>query len=63
MGNNVFKAVGVYGPAMRELILEEFGDGIISAINFDFKLEREPHEEGDRVKITWSGKFLPYKKF
>jgi cyanate lyase len=50
----------VYGPALKALIHEEFGDGIMSAIAFNMDLEREEHEEGDRVKITMSGKFLPY---
>lgn len=58
-----FKALGVYGPALKELIHEEFGDGIMSAINFTIKLDREADPDGDRVKLTWSGKFLPYKTF
>jgi cyanate lyase len=45
------------------LIEEEFGDGIMSAIDFDFDMERLPHAKGDRVKITMSGKFLPYKYY
>src|SRR5829696_2963431 len=53
----------VNGPAWKALIEEEFGDGIMSAIDFDFDLERLPHEKGDRVKITMSGKFLPYKYY
>lgn len=53
----------MYGPALRELILEEFGDGVMSAIDFQIKVEREPDPNGDRVKIVWSGKFLPYKGF
>jgi cyanate lyase len=50
----------VYGPALKALIHEEFGDGIMSAISFNMDLEREEHEDGDRVKISMSGKFLPY---
>ena len=53
----------VNGPAWKALIEEEFGDGIMSAIDFDFDLERLAHEKGDRVKITMSGKFLPYKYY
>jgi cyanate lyase len=45
------------------LIGEEFGDGIMSAIDFNMQIEREPDPKGDRVKITMSGKFLPYKRF
>jgi cyanate lyase len=51
----------VYGSALHELIREEFGDGIMSAIDFSLEFEREPDPKGDRVKLTWSGKFLPYK--
>lgn len=51
----------VYGPTIKALIHEEFGDGIMSAINFRLDLEREEDPEGDRVKITYSGKFLPYQ--
>ncbi|KAI1704492.1 cyanate hydratase [Ditylenchus destructor] len=58
-----YEAIGVYGPALKELIHEEFGDGIMSAIDFTIDMEREPNEAGDRVKIVWNGKFLPYKKF
>ena len=55
--------VMVNGPAWKALIEEEFGDGIMSAIDFNFDLEREPNPKGDRVKITMSGKFLPYKYY
>ena len=58
-----YELVLVNGPAWKALIEEEFGDGIMSAIDFDFDLERLPHEKGDRVKITMSGKFLPYKYY
>ena len=51
----------VYGPTIKALIHEEFGDGIMSAINFRLDFEREEDPEGDRVKITYSGKFLPYQ--
>lgn len=51
--------VTVNGPAWKALIEEEFGDGIMSAIDFDFRFERMAHEKGDRVKIEMTGKFLP----
>ena len=53
----------VYGMAMKDVAQEEFGDGIMSAIDFSINVDREPDPKGDRVKITFSGKFLPYKKF
>ena len=53
----------VYGSTWKALIEEEFGDGIMSAIDFHMSLEREPDPKGDRVKITLSGKFLPYKRY
>lgn len=55
------EAVSVYGPAIKELIHEQFGDGIMSAINFSVDIERKPHPGGDRVVITLDGKFLPYE--
>jgi cyanate lyase len=58
-----YEMVMVNGPAWKALIEEEFGDGIMSAIDFDFDFERMPHEKGDRVKISMSGKFLPYKYY
>ncbi|MGA2126703.1 MAG: cyanase [Xanthobacteraceae bacterium] len=58
-----YELVMVNGPAWKELIQEEFGDGIMSAIDFDFVMERLPDPRGDRVKITMSGKFLPYKYY
>ncbi|KAI6216893.1 Cyanate hydratase [Aphelenchoides fujianensis] len=58
-----YEAIGIYGPSLKELIHEEFGDGIMSAIDFTVNVEREPNPMGDRVRIVWSGKFLPYKKF
>lgn len=53
--------VQVYGSAITELVREEFGDGIISAIDFEMDLQRMPDPQGDRVKITLHGKFLPYR--
>ncbi len=58
-----YELVMVNGPAWKELIQEEYGDGIMSAIDFDMVMERLPHNRGDRVKITMSGKFLPYKYY
>lgn len=58
-----YEIMQVYGIAMKEVAQEEFGDGIMSAIDFSIDIEREPDPKGDRVKITYSGKFLPYKKF
>ena len=58
-----YEMVMVNGPAWKALIEEEFGDGIMSAIDFDFQMERLPNPKGDRVKIVMSGKFLPYKYY
>ncbi|MCB8875038.1 cyanase [Acidisoma silvae] len=58
-----YELIQVYGTTWKELIHEEFGDGIMSAIDFDMTLERQPDQKGDRVKITMSGKFLPYKRY
>jgi cyanate lyase len=58
-----YELVMVNGPAWKALIEEEFGDGIMSAIDFDLVMERLPDPKGDRVKITMSGKFLPYKYY
>ena len=58
-----YELVMINGPAWKELIQEEFGDGIMSAIDFDMEIDRQPDPRGDRVKITMSGKFLPYKYY
>ena len=58
-----YEIVNVYGTTLKELIHEEFGDGIMSAIDFSLDLRREPHEKGDRVRVEMSGKFLPYKTY
>src|SRR5258706_8692286 len=58
-----YELVNVYGTTFKELIHEEFGDGIMSAIDFKMDLEREPDPKGDRVKITMSGKYLAYKTY
>lgn len=58
-----YEIMQVYGAPMKQLIHEEFGDGIMSAIDLTVDVEREEDPDGDRVKITYSGKFLPYKKW
>jgi cyanate lyase len=58
-----YELVSVYGNTFKELIHEEFGDGIMSAIDFKMDLKREPNAMGDRVSIAMSGKFLPYKTY
>jgi cyanate lyase len=58
-----YEMVMVNGPAWKALIEEEFGDGIMSAIDFNITFEREANPKGDRVKIGMSGKFLPYKYY
>ena len=58
-----YELVMVYGTTWKELIQEEFGDGIMSAIDFDMTMERQPDQKGDRVKIGMSGKFLGYKTY
>jgi len=59
----LYELVSVYGSTIKELIHEEFGDGIMSAIDFDMDLTRLPNEKGDRVKIVMSGKYLQYKAY
>jgi cyanate lyase len=56
----LYEALDVYGAALKELIHEEFGDGIMSAINFKVDISRRPDPAGDRVVITLDGKFLDY---
>jgi len=58
-----YELISVYGTTFKELIHEEFGDGIMSAIDFKMDMQREPNPNGDRVAITMSGKFLPYKTY
>jgi cyanate lyase len=58
-----YELVSVYGTTWKELIHEEFGDGIMSAIDYEMTMERLPDPKGDRVKIVMSGKFLPYKRY
>jgi cyanate lyase len=58
-----YEIVAVYGATIKELINEEFGDGIMSAIDFSIDISREADPKGDRVKVVMSGKFLPYKTY
>jgi cyanate lyase len=58
-----YELVSVYGTTFKELIQDEFGDGIMSAIDFTMDIQREEDPAGDRVHITMSGKFLPYKRY
>jgi cyanate lyase len=55
-----YEALQVYGGALKELIHEQFGDGIMSAINFSLEMQKKPHPAGDRVVVTFDGKFLSY---
>jgi cyanate lyase len=61
--NRGYEIVAVYGTTIKELIHEEFGDGIMSAIDFSLDISREADPKGDRVRVVMSGKFLPYKTF
>ena len=56
-----YEALSVYGGAIKELIHEQSGDGIMSAINFSLDIEKKPHPGGDRVVVTFDGKFLSYE--
>ena len=58
-----YEIVGVYGETLKELIQEKGGDGIMSAIDFDMTVEKVANEKGDRIAVTMSGKFLPYKSW
>ena len=58
-----YEIVSVYGTTIKGLIHEEFGDGIMSAIDFSMDIKREPDPKGDRVSVVLSGKFLPYKQY
>jgi cyanate lyase len=58
-----YEIVSVYGTTIKELIHEEFGDGIMSAIDFSMDIQRQPDAKGDRVNVVLSGKFLPYKSY
>jgi cyanate lyase len=58
-----YEILQVYGLPLKDVIQEMFGDGIMSAIDFTLQVDREADSKGDRVKVTMSGKFLPYKKW
>jgi len=58
-----YEIVSVYGTTIKELIHEEFGDGIMSAIDFSMDIQRQEDPKGDRVNVVLSGKFLPYKTY
>lgn len=58
-----YELINVYGTTIKELIHEEFGDGIMSAIDFSMDIQRQPDPKGDRVSVNLSGKFLPYKTY
>ncbi|MCB1755205.1 MAG: cyanase [Gammaproteobacteria bacterium] len=58
-----YEAIGVYGPTMKAIIHEKFGDGIMSAIDFSMHIDKEENPAGDRVLITMNGKFLPYRSW
>ena len=58
-----YELINVYGTTFKALIHEEFGDGIMSAIDFTMDIRREPDPKGDRVVVTLNGKFLPYRKY
>jgi cyanate lyase len=58
-----YELIQVYGTSIKSLIHEEFGDGIMSAIDFSMDISRVPDPKGDRVKIVLNGKFLPYKTY
>ncbi len=58
-----YEIMQVYGMAIKEVIQEKFGDGIMSAIDFTLDIEKAPDPKGDRVKLIMNGKFLPYKKW
>ncbi len=59
----LYELINVYGTTIKELIHEEFGDGIMSAIDFSIDITKKTHPNGDRVNIQLNGKFLPYKKY
>ncbi|MGO9544979.1 MAG: cyanase [Rhodomicrobium sp.] len=58
-----YEIMGVYGETIKELIHEKFGDGIMSAIDFSMEVSKQEDPKGDRVLVTLSGKFLPYKSW
>jgi len=59
----LYEMIGVYGPTIKEIVHEKFGDGIMSAIDFFMEIDKEENPKGDRVLIKLDGKFLPYKSW
>ncbi len=59
----LYEIMQVYGPAIKDAIHEQFGDGIMSAIDFEIDIRKQPDPKGDRVIVTFNGKFLPYRKW
>lgn len=59
----LYEIVGVYGPTIKAMINEKFGNGIMSAIDFSMDIDREPNPKGDRVRLTISGKYLAYSNW
>lgn len=59
----LYEIIGVYGPTLKEVIQEKFGDGIMSAIDFSMEVDKVEDPKGDRVLLTLNGKFLPYKSW
>lgn len=59
----LYEIIGVYGPTLKEVIQEKFGDGIMSAIDFSMEVDKVEDPKGDRVVVTMNGKFLPYKSW
>lgn len=59
----LYEIIGVYGPTLKEVIQEKFGDGIMSAIDFSMEVDKQEDPKGDRVIVTMNGKFLPYKSW
>jgi cyanate lyase len=58
-----YEIMQVYGTTLKEVIHEQFGDGIMSAVDFTIDVQRVPDPKGNRVRVTMEGKFLPYKKW
>jgi cyanate lyase len=58
-----YEILCVYGTSLKDVIQEKFGDGIMSAIDFTLDVRKDEDPKGDRVVVTMSGKFLPYKRF
>lgn len=58
-----YEIIQVYGMALKQVIHEKFGDGIMSAVDLTMQMDREEHPEGVRVNLTMSGKFLPYRRW